>query len=109
MSEPQSLEIESDGVHVLWDDGHQGYYPHWYLRAACQCADCKKSAGYNRVLFYEGVVQDVQALDWRQIGKYAIEFLWSDGHEMGVYAFETLRQICRCRRCVAAAAEREDS
>ena len=103
VSEPENLRIESDGVRIEWDDGHQGYYPHWYLRASCRCADCLAGADRNPTLFYESIERDVKALDWMPVGRYAATFLWSDGHETGIYAFETLRQTCHCRECRASA------
>ena len=109
MNQAETLRIEADGVHVLWGDGHRGYYPHWYLRAACQCADCLEGTGHNRVLFYESIPPEVRALDWRPLGQYAVEFLWSDGHDTGIYAFETLRRACRCDACIARASSALDS
>lgn len=33
------------------------------------------------------------------VGKYAIKFKWNDGHELGIYSWTWLREICRCREC----------
>ena len=107
MNRPRTLRIERSGVHILWADGHLGYYPHWYLRAACQCADCLEGVGHNRMAFYETIPEDVKALDWRPVGQYAVQLLWSEGHDMGIYAFETLRRVCRCEECVAKAVTRQ--
>ena len=104
MDPADTPRIETDGIHISWSDGHEGYYPHWYLRAACQCADCLEGSGYSRMDFFENIPQDIRALDWCPVGRYAVEFLWSDGHETGAYAFETMRRICRCGECVARAA-----
>jgi DUF971 family protein len=35
------------------------------------------------------------------VGKYAIRFTWSDGHEHGIYSWEFLREWCPCRECSA--------
>ena len=103
MNHTQALHIEPDGIHVLWGDGHEGHYPHWYLRAACQCVDCLDGAGHNEMWFYESIPHDVQALDWMLVGQYSVQFLRSDGHYTGIYAYDTLRQICRCPVCLARA------
>ncbi len=99
----RSIRIASNGIHVQWGDGHQGCYPHWYLRAACRCADCRDSSSRNRTEFYENIPEYVQALDWISVGQYAVQFLWSDEHSTGFYALETLRELCRCPACVAKA------
>ena len=36
------------------------------------------------------------------VGKYAIRFKWNDGHELGIYSWQWLRQICPCEECRAA-------
>ena len=36
------------------------------------------------------------------VGKYAVQFLWSDAHFTGIYTFETLRRLCDCAECRAA-------
>lgn len=108
MKLPPAPIIDIKGIRICWPDGHRAYYPHWYLRAACPCADCLEGTGHGRLEFYNGLAEQVRALDWRPVGQYAIEFLWSDGHETGAYALETLRRICRCRECVAKASSSKE-
>ena len=33
------------------------------------------------------------------VGRYALQFLWSDGHDTGLYSFDLLRGLCRCDAC----------
>ena len=33
------------------------------------------------------------------VGRYALRFKWSDGHETGIYSFTALRQMCQCDIC----------
>ncbi len=42
----------------------------------------------------------VKPLEVTQVGKYALKFKWSDGHESGIYSWEYLRRMCRCAVCV---------
>jgi DUF971 family protein len=35
------------------------------------------------------------------IGKYAIRFLWNDEHDLGIYSWKLLREICPCKECKA--------
>ena len=36
------------------------------------------------------------------VGKYALKFKWNDGHELGIYSWQWLRQICPCEECRTA-------
>jgi DUF971 family protein len=35
------------------------------------------------------------------VGKYAIKFNWNDGHELGIYSWAFLREVCPCAECNA--------
>jgi DUF971 family protein len=47
----------------------------------------------------ELIRKDVYPLAIDPIGRYAIQFHWSDGHSTGIYTFEHLRELCPCPRC----------
>ena len=48
---------------------------------------------------------DVEALDWIQVGRYALQFLWSDAHTTGIYPFTVLRGLCQCDQCTKAGSQ----
>ena len=99
----QAKEVRlEDKIHIVWDDGHASEYPHRYLRGQCCCAACVEEMTGRRMIAERDVPIDVQALDWMQIGRYALQFLWSDTHDSGIYPFELLRRLCRCPECYAA-------
>ena len=50
----------------------------------------------------DNVGEDIEALDHMTVGRYALQFLWSDGHDTGIYPYEMLRKICLCDACVKA-------
>jgi DUF971 family protein len=33
------------------------------------------------------------------VGRYALAFEFSDGHQTGIYHFDLLRQLCECESC----------
>jgi DUF971 family protein len=33
------------------------------------------------------------------VGKYAIKFHWNDGHDLGIYSWRFLREVCPCKEC----------
>ena len=104
MAQPSAKDVrlQPDGVHIQWDDGHQGYLQHRYLRYQCGCASCVNEMTGQRMITLQQVRTDVEALDWMQIGRYALQFLWSDGHDTGIYPFTLLRALCQCPLCQPA-------
>ena len=95
----QDVKLDSDCITILWDDGHEGIYPSRYLRGYCCCAACVEEMTGRRIVGENDVDEYVMALDWIQIGRYALQFLWSDAHDSGIYPFEVLRNLCRCEEC----------
>jgi hypothetical protein len=33
------------------------------------------------------------------VGKYAIKFHWNDSHDLGIYSWQFLRDVCPCEEC----------
>ena len=95
----EKLGIEADGIHILWDDGHSSFYGHRYLRGNCCCAGCIEEMTGRRRVGEMDVRENVEAVDWMQIGRYAVQFLWSDTHDSGIYPFDLLRKLCHCSDC----------
>lgn len=93
---PVTVSVEPAGISIRWDDGHTGLYPHRHLRASCRCAACVDESTGRRITGYEDVPEDVEAIDWMQVGRYALRFLWTDMHDTGIYPFGLLRRVCAC-------------
>ena len=102
MIQPTSVDILPDGIHIEWDDDHHGRFPHRSLRAECPCAGCVHEMTGKRMVTYETVDEDVEAIDHMTVGRYALQFLWSDGHDTGIYPYQLLRNISLCDDCVKA-------
>ena len=100
--EPTEVELGDQAVRILWKDGHRSVYPHRFLRLHCPCANCVDEWTRAPRLDPATVPEDVQAVDHLIIGKYAIEFLWSDTHYTGIYTYEFLRGACCCMECSSA-------
>ena len=87
---------------ITWADGHESVYPLAYLRRACPCARCKawpqKDPQGFPVMPAERL-KNIQAMAVNPVGRYAVQFVWSDGHQTGYYPYEYLRKICPCAAC----------
>ncbi len=101
-------------MQINWADGHSSIYELTYLRRECPCAACqpwkeglgpigvKSESARNAV----GELRRVE--DVSQVGAYALNFQWTDGHDSGIYSFEYLRSLCPCEEHAAHPERDED-
>ena len=89
----QQVELDGDGVHIAWSDGRACLYPYRYLRLQCACAGCVEEMTGRKLLNVRSVPEDVIAVEYLPVGRYALQFLWSDGHSTGIYPFEMLLRL----------------
>jgi DUF971 family protein len=97
VAEPKQIEIKDARAlfQVTWGDDHSSQYPFWYLRGYCPCAECQgHGGGWAFVEPGEAKLKDVL-----EVGHYALNLTWSDGHRTGIYPFEVLRTLCPCAVC----------
>ncbi|PWB80123.1 MAG: hypothetical protein C3F08_05120 [Candidatus Methylomirabilota bacterium] len=95
---------------ITWRDNHRSVYPFDNLRRDCPCATCNDARDRRphtrELLVLSGPVVkpgEVQITSYRPVGWYALNFTWSDGHDTGIYTYESLRAACPCEQCVGAA------
>jgi len=43
--------------------------------------------------------EKLRAVAAAPVGQYAVRFVFSDGHSIGIYSFEYLCEICPCAEC----------
>lgn len=106
---PANIAPTPDGkaLEIRWEDGHVSVYEPRYLRLNCPCAGCVDEMTGRRTLIPATVPEGIYPTAINYIGRYALQFVWSDGHDTGFYSFETLRRICPCRECQTAREEGE--
>jgi len=82
---------------LVWEDGREDYIALERLRRNCPCAMCKGETDmFGNV--YKGrerpyTAASFRAVAHRRVGGYALQIDWSDGHNDGIYSFETLRRM----------------
>jgi|SRR5882724_1451121 len=115
-TDPKSVKVNlttGTGVDIEWHDGHVSHYGFIYLRDACPCALCndeREKAGRRAgepekavpgaLPMFKAAARVVSA---EGVGKYAIKFTWNDGHDLGIYSWKFLREVCPCKECKSAA------
>jgi DUF971 family protein len=81
---------------IRWNDGHECTFGAKEIRISCQCAQCVEEWSKRQILDPATVPADLTAEDYLFVGKYAIQFLWSDTHYTGIFPFNVLRAMCPC-------------
>ena len=93
--EPREIKQEGEsGVRITWADDRVCQYTASGLRRACPCAQCVNEWTGQRVLKPETIAEELTISDLSIVGRYALNFRWSDGHETGIYSFHYLRDLC---------------
>lgn len=92
---PKEISVLADGRHleIAWRDGTAFRYSLAALRAACPCALCKGHNPTDSLNLSPEDFPDIELVDVELVGRYAYRFLWSDGHDKGIYEFEWLRRF----------------
>ncbi len=94
-----TVNSEVRELQIVWADGHHSRYPMEGLRRACPCVFCQgghESMGkpVDPAIFLEQSAQDRLVTRIIQVGNYAIQIVWNDGHQTGIYRYERLRGMC---------------
>lgn len=91
MSEARQLAAigQCDGqLELAWSDGTRSLFTPAEARARCRCAQCQ---GARLATGRDPQVDlAVSLLEIRPIGAYAVQLVFSDGHERGIFPYEYL-------------------
>ena len=99
---PIGLEQEGgDVLLVRWSHGHRGRHRVRDLRLGCRCAQCVDEWTGEALIDDGSIAADVRPLTIEPVGLYGLSIRWSDGHETGIYTWETLAEACQCPECLA--------
>ena len=102
---PAEIQADPDEglMRILWQDGHESIYQLPALRQHCPCAMCKGEMGIPGAVRPETTFSPEQTTleDMREVGRYALQPIWADGHQTGYYTFVQLRALCLCQGCRA--------
>jgi DUF971 family protein len=91
---PTYLAFDNEGnLLVRWDDGKESKFAPRWLRARCPCAQCVEEWSGKRVVGDSQVREGVKAQGMNQVGRYAVQLDWSDGHSTGIYSWDYLLKL----------------
>lgn len=94
MIEPTEIIEDSDSeVTIKWSDEAETKYKAADLRRACPCAGCVHEWTGEKILKAENIADNLTFSSIGIVGRYALNFIFSDGHDTGIYTFNYLRQL----------------
>jgi DUF971 family protein len=63
------------------------------MRRACPCAACINEWTGEKILDQRKIADDLTFGQISIVGRYALNFHFSDGHDTGIFSFNYLRQL----------------
>lgn len=97
---PKHIEIVGSFLAIRWDDGGESVVALEDLRRSCPCAHCSGEPDVtgrirrpSRQPTYDE--RSFEARGWEMVGQYALQMVWGDGHDTGIYTWSLLRELGR--------------
>ena len=97
MKAKQIKVIDKTKLFFKWNDDTESFIDLKYLRDECPCASCKGETVLLKTYIPAKPANPapenyiVKRID--QVGGYAIQILWGDGHNTGIYTWDYLKQL----------------
>ena len=82
-------------MEVVWADGSTTPLHHRLLRGFCPCAHCQGHQGPIEWVEATSSLPEaaLELSDIAEVGQYAVQLSWGDGHSTGIYSFSYLRTL----------------
>ena len=96
---PSDIEISNRDqiLEITWRDGKKSIYPLFGLRKNCPCVMCRgghaSMGDFEPQAFFKENPGRIEIRDLKQVGNHALQITWGDGHNSGMYRWETLRWL----------------
>jgi DUF971 family protein len=75
-------------LEIIWKSGRHQRLSAQFLRANCKCATCREI----KFDLEPGMFPGLEITRTDQVGSYAFQFYFSDGHKHGAYPYATLEK-----------------
>lgn len=94
---PLDIQHIGNELAVKWEPGTESFIPLESLRRCCPCAGCKGEVDIMGNL-YKGPDKSLPPTAFElvriaTVGTYAIQPVWADGHNSGIFSFDYLRKV----------------
>jgi len=96
MIEPRQIVEESDSeISINWSDDTENKFNAADLRRKCPCAGCINEWTGEKILHADSIKDDLSFSSISIVGRYALNFHFSDGHDTGIYSFQYLKGLTK--------------
>ena len=86
--------VDKKDLLIVWDDNRQDLLELKMLRKVCPCATClAEREKQNKMYIPIFTENQLTVRSINQVGKYAIQITWNDGHSTGIYEYPFLRNL----------------
>ena len=103
---PVDIQQIGEELAIKWDDGSEGFVRLETLRRCCPCAGCKGEVDIMGNVYKNPhkplAPQALQLVRITNVGGYAIQPIWGDGHSTGLFSFEYLKKVADVQSTGAA-------
>ena len=92
----ENILVVGHELAIAWADGGESYLGFETLRRACPCASCRGEPDAMGRVVRPNVDYAERSFDlvrFEQVGGYALQLHWGDGHRTGIYSFGYLREL----------------
>lgn len=94
---PTDIQQIGNELAVKWDDGSESFIALEKLRRCCPCAGCRGEMDIMGNV-YKNPEQKLlpsafQLIRFVNVGGYAVQPVWADGHATGIYSFDYLLRV----------------
>ena len=94
MIEPtQIIEESKREISIKWSDDSETRYSAAQLRRSCPCATCVNEWTGEKILVPDQIDDDLSFSSVSIVGRYALNFHFSDGHDTGIFSFKYLQEL----------------
>jgi DUF971 family protein len=98
---PDDIQHIGSELAIRWDDGGEDFIPLEKLRRACPCAGCKGEVDILGNLYKNPekpfAPNSFELVKISSVGGYAIQPVWADGHNSGIFSFDYLRRLAAAK------------
>jgi DUF971 family protein len=94
--DPTNVQLIGNELAISWNDGAESFLQLEFLRRACPCAGCGGEPdvlGHVERPHVTYTPASFELRGWQNVGGYALQPQWGDGHNTGLYSYTYLRRL----------------
>ncbi|HRE40106.1 MAG TPA: DUF971 domain-containing protein [Ignavibacteria bacterium] len=97
MNNLKKIDLQKNILKFTWEDNNISEVELKKLRDECPCVNCKgESVIFDSYIpikspFKPPGFYEIKSIE--PVGNYAIQIIWKDGHNTGIYSYEILKKI----------------